>query len=197
MHDDVVRVERRISRFVAERLRPAVYRQQQPLTVRSWDAPGEPVDFGTASAATYAPCSPGQAWGRPWGTTWFRLSGEVPTGWAAAEELRAEVVVDLGYGGTQPGFSAEATAYASDGTIVKGLHPRNRHLPMSGSGPVDYYLEASANPDVGPTTFLPTPLGDPGHRGHRAAVPVPRRVAGRARHGRLGADPGRGHPAGG
>ena len=160
MHDDVVRVERRISRFVAERLRPAVYRRQQPLTVVSWDAPGEPVDFATAYSSPYAPCSPGQAWGRPWGTTWFRLTGDVPADWAAAEDLRAEVVVDLGFGGTQPGFSAEATAYAPDGTVIKGLHPRNRHLPVRGSGRLDFYLEASANPDVGPTTFLPTPLGD-------------------------------------
>ena len=93
---------------------------------------------------------PGQAWGRPWGTTWFRLTGEVPADWAAAEDLRAEIVVDLGFGGTQPGFSAEATAYAPDGTVLKGLHPRNRHLPLRRSGPVDVYLEASANPDVGP-----------------------------------------------
>src|SRR5918998_1484081 len=156
MHDDVARVERRVARFVAERLRPAVYRRQHPLTVSSWDTPGEPVDFGTASAATYAPCSADQPWGRPWGTTWFRLSGEAPADWAREEGLRAEVVVDLGFGGTQPGFSAEATAYAPDGTVVKGLHPRNRHLPVRGSGPVDFYLEASANPDVG----SPTPCSD-------------------------------------
>ena len=59
MHDDVARVERRAARFVTERLRPAVYRRQQPLTVVSWDTPGEPVDFGTAYAATYAPCVAG------------------------------------------------------------------------------------------------------------------------------------------
>ncbi|HZA04061.1 MAG TPA: glycoside hydrolase family 38 C-terminal domain-containing protein [Propionibacteriaceae bacterium] len=161
MHDDVARVERRVARFLDERLRPAVYRRQSPLTVSSWDAPGEPVDFATAYAATYTPCAPGQAWGPPWGTTWFRLGGEVPAGWAAAEGLRGEVVVDLGAGGTQPGFSAEATAYAPDGTIRKGLHPRNRHLPLTADGTVEYYLEASANPDIAAgLTFAPTPLGD-------------------------------------
>jgi alpha-mannosidase len=165
VHDDVARVERRVARFVAERLRPAVYRRQQPLPVSSWDVPDEPVDFATAYAATYAPCHPGQAWGRPWGTTWFRLSGEVPADWAAVDGLRGEVVVDLGFGGALPGFTTEATAYASDGTIVKGLHPRNRYLPLSWSGPVDYYVEAAANPDLAPTTFAPTPLGDPATAG--------------------------------
>ena len=161
MHDDAARVERRVARFVTERLRPAVYRRQHPLTVSSWDTPGEPVDFATASAATYAPCTPGQPWGRPWGTTWFRLFGEPPAGWATEEGLSSEVVVDLGFGGTQPGFSAEATAYAPDGTILKGLHPRNRHLPLTGHGPVEYYLEASANPDIAAgLTFAPTPMGD-------------------------------------
>jgi alpha-mannosidase len=160
VHDDVARVERRVARFVTERLRPAVYRRQQPLLVTSWDAPGEPVDFATAYAAPYAPCSSGHAWGRPWGTTWFRLAGDIPADWAAEDGLRSEVVVDLGFGG-QPGFSAEATAYAPDGTVIKGLHPRNRHLPVRDDGPVDFYVEASGNPNIaGALTFEPTPLGD-------------------------------------
>ncbi|HLL63788.1 MAG TPA: glycoside hydrolase family 38 C-terminal domain-containing protein [Propionibacteriaceae bacterium] len=161
MHDDVARVERRVARFVAERLRPAVYRRQHPLTVSSWDTPGEPVDFATASAAAYEPCSPGQSWGRPWGTTWFRLAGEAPDGWAVDDGLLSEIVVDLGFGGTQPGFSAEATAYAADGAVIKGLHPRNRHLPLRPDGPVNLFLEASANPDVAAgLNFAPTPMGD-------------------------------------
>ena len=189
MHDDVARVERRAARFVTERLRPAVYRRQQPLTAVSWDAPGEPVDFGTAYAATYAPCAPGQAWGRPWGTTWFRLTGEVPADWAAAEDLTAEIVVDLGFGG-QPGFSAEATAYAADGTIIKGLHPRNRHLPVAGR-PGRRLRGGLGQPGRRAGELPAHPAGRSRDRGNRAAVPVSRRVAGRARHGRLGADPGR------
>ena len=130
----------------------------------------------------YAPCSPGQAWGRPWGTTWFRLTGDVPADWAAEEGCEPEIVVDLGFGGAQPGFSAEATAYAPDGTIVKGLHPRNRHLPLTGNGPVDALPRGLGQSGPGADDVPAHPAGRPRHRGNRTAVPVRRRVAGRAGH---------------
>src|SRR5665647_412038 len=40
MHTNAVLVERRIDRFVAERIVPAVYRSTAPLTVTAWDVPG-------------------------------------------------------------------------------------------------------------------------------------------------------------
>nr|WP_208971229.1 glycoside hydrolase family 38 C-terminal domain-containing protein [Kineococcus rubinsiae] len=157
-------VEMRVERFVSERLEPALYRRRAPLEVTAWVAPGEPVPFAEASAKSFAPFAAGQSWGRPWGTTWFRLTGPAPAGWGGAG-TRLEVVVDLGYSHVQPGFQAEATAYRPDGTIVKGLHPRNRYLPLaevSSGGGVDVLLEASSNPDVsGDGVFAtPTKLGD-------------------------------------
>ncbi|MFB9375607.1 alpha-mannosidase [Kineococcus gynurae] len=166
MHDNTHLVEQRIERFVRERLTPALYRRRSPLTVASWDVPGEPVPFAEAAAAAFTPFRVGDLWGRPWGTTWFHLTGQVPEGFGG-EGLRVEVVVDLGYSDVQPGFQCEAVAYRPDGTVVKGLHPRNRYVPVEAvTGPgerLDLLVEASANPDVtddGNFTCEPTPLGD-------------------------------------
>ncbi|NAZ86394.1 alpha-mannosidase [Kineococcus indalonis] len=170
MHVNPALVEMRVDRFVRERLDPATYRRRVPLAVSAWQAPGEPVPFAEAAAAPYAPFAVGTAWGRPWGTTWFRLTGRAPEGFGA-EGTRVEVVVDLGYSHVQPGFQAEATAYRPDGTVVKGLHPRNRYLPLAAvtgaDGAVDVLLEASSNPDVsGDGVFAtPTRLGDPATAG--------------------------------
>ncbi|WP_432573811.1 alpha-mannosidase [Kineococcus sp. SYSU DK005] len=170
MHVNPALVEMRVDRFVRERLDPATYRRRVPLEVSAWRAPGEPVPFAEAAAAPYAPFAVGTAWGRPWGTTWFRLTGRVPEGFGTGG-TRAEVVVDLGYSHVQPGFQAEATAYRPDGTVVKGLHPRNRYLPLAAvtgaDGAVDVLLEASSNPDVsGDGVFAtPTRLGDPATAG--------------------------------
>ncbi|NAZ80280.1 alpha-mannosidase [Kineococcus sp. R8] len=154
----------RVDRFVRERLEPATYRRRHPVAVTAWVAPGEPVPFAEAVAQEFRPFAVGTAWGRPWGTTWFRLTGPLPAGWGGPG-TRVEVVVDLGYSAVQPGFQAEATAYRPDGTVVKGLHPRNRYLPVaevSTAAGVDVLLEASSNPDVsGDGVFAtPTPLGD-------------------------------------
>ena len=39
-------VEERLTRFRAERLLPALYRERVPLEVTAWEVPGEPVPFG-------------------------------------------------------------------------------------------------------------------------------------------------------
>ena len=70
-------------------------------------------------------------------------------------------MVDLGFGDNQADFTAEGLAYAADGTVIKGIAPRNAYVPLTGSGPVELYLEAAANPNVGGDwTFSPTPYGD-------------------------------------
>jgi alpha-mannosidase len=162
VHDDAALVEMRLERFVRERISPAVYRRRCPLAVSGWQVPGEPVPFRTARRQHLTPVVLGQVWGPPWGTTWFRVAGDVPPGWGG-DGVRLEVEVDLGYTGTQPGFQAEATAYRADGTVVKGLHPHNRHVPLHpADGPVDLWLEAASNPDIiNGLSFRPTSLGDP------------------------------------
>ena len=162
MHDDSEMVERRVRRFVRERVVPALHRERAPLAVTAWTAPGEPVPFAEAVRHEFAPLAPGDAWGRPWGTVWLHLTGAVPP---APPGTRAEVVVDLGFTDAQPGFQAEGLAYTAEGRVLNGIEPRRRHVPVDGLE-VDLYVEAAANPDLsGGWEFAPTPLGDPATAG--------------------------------
>ena len=149
MHDDRVHVERRITRMLAERLRPAVYRDPVPLLLESWQAPGEPVPVGEGLSAQYSETKAGEWWGPPWGTTWFRVTGTVPEHWTG---LEVEAVVDLGFACDRPGFSAEALAMRPDGTPIKALNPMSTWLPVSASArggeAVEVYVEAASNPDI-------------------------------------------------
>ncbi|MGW2410281.1 alpha-mannosidase [Streptomyces sp. NPDC001739] len=162
MHDDRALVEARLKRVLDERIRPALHPESVPLEVAAWVAPGEPVPVAEGLAAAYAPVAVGDAWGAPWGTTWFRVRGQVPAEWAGRT---VEAVLDLGFDERMPGFQCEALVYRPDGSPVKGLNPRNRWVrvgaPVRGGERVAWHLEAASNPvilDVHP--FLPTPLGD-------------------------------------
>jgi alpha-mannosidase len=156
MHDDRREVEQRLDRALRERIRPAVYTLSAPLTAEVWHVPGEPVAVAEALAAEYTPVTVGKRWGPPWGTSWFRLTGSVPDAWAGRP---VEAVLDLGFGRTHPGFSAEGLVYRPDGTAVKGLNPRSHWLRIAdkaqGGEPVSFYVEAAANPVIaGPVTML-------------------------------------------
>jgi alpha-mannosidase len=170
MHDDSRFVEDRLRRVLRERLRPAQYAQHEAMTVEAWVVPGEPVPVKDALAATYSPMSVGDAWGAPWSTTWMRVLATVPQSWAGQ---RVEVVVDLGFGSSIPGFQAEALVYTPEGVPVKGIAPRNAYVPVSrsaaGGERVELLLEAAANPTVLTSTsedgrqvgdFRPTGLGE-------------------------------------
>ncbi|MER5946284.1 glycoside hydrolase family 38 C-terminal domain-containing protein [Streptomyces sp. NPDC001904] len=165
MHSDRDIVERRLRRVLDERIRPAVHAVSVPLDAGIWQVPGEPVPVAEGLAADYRPTAPGAHWGPAWTTSWFRLGGRVPEEWAGR---RVEAVVDLGFGTTEPGFSAEGLAYRPDGTAVKALNPRNTWLPVAeratGGEEFSVFVEAAANPLVmhsGPDdhTFAITPLG--------------------------------------
>jgi alpha-mannosidase len=162
MHDDRRLVEDRLDRVLRERIRPAVHPRSVPLTVEVWHAPGEPVPVAEGLTAAYGPARVGDVWGRPWGTSWFRLTGAVPAEWSGSQ---VEAVVDLGSGAgnafdsVNPGFSAEGLVYRPDGTAVKGLHPRSTSVPVAapaaGGETVLLHVEAAANPLIaGPVTWL-------------------------------------------
>jgi alpha-mannosidase len=171
MHDDRRLVEERLDRVMAERIRPAVYAASTPLVLTAWPlpgepvpgepVPGEPVPVAEALAARYRPFQPGQWWGAPWSTTWFRARGKVPAGWAGR---RVEAVFDLGFDGGRPGDQAEALVYDEGGTPIKGIAPRNQYVPVAnpaaGGERVSLLVEAAANPDILAGGFRPTPLGD-------------------------------------
>ncbi|MEU6823301.1 glycoside hydrolase family 38 C-terminal domain-containing protein [Streptomyces atriruber] len=160
MHDDRLLVEGRLERALRQFIRPAQYARRTPLTLSVWHAPGEPVPVGTALDAEYEPFETGTEWGNPWSTSWFRIQGEVPDAWRGR---RVEVVIDPGFTGDGPGFQAEGLVYDAAGVPLKGVHPRNRHIPVAsparGGESVHLLLEAAANPAV-LHDFVPTPLGD-------------------------------------
>ncbi len=161
MHSHTSLVEARVRRFVRERLRPAASFVAGELTLHAWAAPGEPVPFVEAVRQDFAPFAVGTPWGRPWSTMWLHVTGVVPEALAGHE---AELQFDLGFNDADPGFQAEGTAYRPDGSIIKAVEPRNAHVPIEAAPgePIDLFLEAAANPDVGGgfRDFSPTPLGE-------------------------------------
>ena len=110
MHDDRRITEVRLDRFVRERIIPAIYTRSVPLTLSSWDVPDEPVTVMEALRHDFVPQEPGAAWGKPWGTKWLRLQGDVPESWGTDPDTSVEIVVDLGLG------EGTATAYGCDFT---------------------------------------------------------------------------------
>lgn len=155
MHDDRALIEGRIARDLNERLMPQMYSARHALTVEAWEVPGEPVPFAEAVAAVYRPLSVGDHYGRPWGTTWFRVSGQVPAVWAGTP---VELVVDLGFHPDSAGFQSEALVYTADGQPVQGIHPRRTAVPIESTpGPFQMYIEAASNPAF--PSFRPSLLG--------------------------------------
>jgi alpha-mannosidase len=164
--------EARIARFVLDRLAPNVHRRRMPLTIEAWDVPGEPVPFADAARQEHRPFAVGTPWSRPWGTTWFHVTGTVPDD-GAMEGTSLEVLVDLGFIDRQPGFQAEGLVHRPDGSVVKAIEPYNGYVPLAaigaGTGPgtrIDIRIEAASNPEIGGDLFyVETPLGDPATAG--------------------------------
>ncbi|MDM7830061.1 alpha-mannosidase [Cellulomonas edaphi] len=160
MHGNPLLTEERIDRFVRERIVPAVYRERLPLRLTAWDAPGEPVPFAQALEQEYRPVEVGLAWGAPWSTTWFRVTGEVPDGWPVAGTA-VELVIDLGFNKDNPGFQAEGLVWRTDGTTIKGVSPFNQAVPWSDGTSIDVLVEAAGNPNIASNFgFVPTPYGE-------------------------------------
>ena len=167
MHKNSTLVRARIERFIGERILPALYKDSAPLQVTAWEVPDEPVPFADAVGNAFAPFEIGSAWGKPWGTTWFHVTGVVPAAWAGlldgGFDGRIELVVDLGFLSGQAGFQAEGLVFSPDGRILKALEPFNNSVPLAvgPNGSIDLYIEAASNPDVGSDwAFRPTVVGD-------------------------------------
>jgi alpha-mannosidase len=167
MHKNSTLVRARIERFITERVRPALYRECLPLNVEAWEVPDEPVPFADAVGQEFASFSTGQTWGKPWGTTWFHITGTVPATWAELLDRgfggRVELLVDLGFLSGQAGFQAEGLVFSRDGRILKALEPFNNYVPLDvkPGDSIDLFIEAASNPDVGSDwSFQPTAVGD-------------------------------------
>jgi len=179
MHNNSKLIEARIVRFVTERLLPALYRERISLVVSAWEVEGEPIPFEEAIKKTFTPFPLGQKWGKPWGTTWFHITGEIPDQWEVGVN-KIEILIDLGFEGSgssaptpnpstipkgthQPGFQAEGLVFDPTGKIIKALEPFNKWIPVSGvpGSKIDLYVEAASNANLaGSWNFEPTPLGD-------------------------------------
>jgi len=138
-----------------EHVMPAMYRASLPMDVRAWEAPGEPVPYVEAVEALRQSGQPfpiGQHYGRPWGTTWFRLAGEVPSGWAEIPGTSLEAVVDLGFHPDAAGFQSEGLVWEAGadgrGLPVQGIHPRRTAVPLTAvpGEHVELVVEAASNP---------------------------------------------------
>ncbi|MDT4951613.1 MAG: alpha-mannosidase, partial [Pseudonocardiales bacterium] len=159
MHRSLSSLTQRIERTLEQRLRPAMYRDTEAVSVTAAHLPGEPVPATDAIALDYAPFTVGQSWGRAWGTSWFRLTGTVPERMRGG---RVELLVDLGFGPGGPGFRSEGLAYTADGVPIKGVEPRTAYVPIAreadGGEAVEIFVEAAANPRFDGSVSR---LGDP------------------------------------
>jgi alpha-mannosidase len=130
------------------------------MSVAAWHVPGEPVSFGQLPLRDFEPFRLGSPWGSPWSTVWFHVTGLVPPEWANRD---VEAIIDLSFDQSLSGFQAEGLVYTRDGSVIKGLAPRNHHVPVSPSLRqgvfADFYIEAAANPTIVGAS-LPTLLGD-------------------------------------
>ena len=165
MHDNSTLVRARIRRFASERIATSLYRVSSPLTITAWEVPDEPVPFEEARGQIFTPFTIGQQWGKPWGTTWFHITGAVPADWSRFEniETRTEIIVDLGFLSGQAGFQAEGLVFNPSGSILKAVEPFNNYVPLAAKpgDAIDVYIEAASNPDVGSDwKFQPTLVGD-------------------------------------
>ncbi|BDH58276.1 glycoside hydrolase family 38 C-terminal domain-containing protein [Tsukamurella sp. PLM1] len=158
MHDDRRLTEERLDRFTNGFLNGAVHSRRAPVTVTAWTVPGEPVPFADAVTQEFTPIAAGTPWGAPWSALWLHVTGTPPADWAGRDGA-LELLVELGFTGG-PGFNAEGLVYRADGTVVKGISPFNAYVPLAPDEPVDLYVEAAANPDLGGDFVSPTPLGD-------------------------------------
>ncbi|WP_226966005.1 alpha-mannosidase [Tessaracoccus defluvii] len=162
----------RVDRFLNDFLPRGLVADHRPLRLSAWTVPadaegvGEPIPFATAvELAEFEDVAEGFSWGPAWGTTWFRVEGEVPAEWADAPG-RVELSLDLGFTRGMPGFQCEGLVRTLDGRAVKGLEPLNHHVPVDArpGESFAFLVEAAANPDLGrfsgPDAFVASPLGD-------------------------------------
>jgi alpha-mannosidase len=153
-------VSDRLTRFVEETLRGATVVRTAPLSLEAWAVPGEPVPFSVARDQPFSSFAVGERWGTPWGTLWLHVRGTVPAAWQRDAHRRIELITDLGFNDLAPGFQAEGLAFRPDGTVIKGISPRNAWLPVDGTE-VDVYLELAANPTIPPEShWRTTHLGE-------------------------------------
>lgn len=160
MHRNPLLTEQRARRMLDERIQNAIYAESVPLSLRAWSVADEPVPFEEAVGKEYKPFTVGDTWGLPWRTTWIHATGTVPEDWRTRPDHEVELVIDLGFSDSGPGFQAEGLVRHTDGSAIKGIHPRNQAVRWTEEpDEIDVYIEAASNPTVTSDGYAPTMLG--------------------------------------
>lgn len=161
-HDVTAPAVQRLRRLLHQRVRPAVARSLGPMSVEATRELFEPVSYDVAQSMELRDVAIGESWGRPWHTTWFKLSAPVPV---VGERIVAHV--DLGFSGRGDGFQVEGLAW-QNGRRVQAVQPDRRLVPIDVSSSNDspevvLWIEAAATPIIAghASGYGSTPLGDP------------------------------------
>jgi len=152
----------RAQRLLSQRIRPRVLSSEVPMTVEAVDEAFDAPTYSEAVRASRRPVVAGTPWGRPWHTTWFRLTHTVDERHAGR---RLVASIDIGFNGRYDGFQAEAVAWM-DGRIVHAVQPDRRTVDLgerSAGDVVEIWIEAAATPVIAghASGYGPTSLGDP------------------------------------
>lgn len=166
----------RAKRVMRQRVQPYIHPVLSHLTVSSYDIPGEPMPKAEFFARLHSgeiqfiPFSMGNQWGTIWGTTWFKLEGQVPQNKQHSHAI--ELWIDLGWYNHSCGGHIEGLVYDENGHAIKAVHPLNHWVPLIDSngkstvtlandGNFTVYLEAACNPLLlGVPPFVETQLGE-------------------------------------
>ena len=84
LYDPVLRIERTL-----RRIRAAAYVDRHPVRVEVQHLDGEPEPFADVVRRPFEPCAVGTAWGPPWSTSWFHLTGDGPGAACAGRRVEA------------------------------------------------------------------------------------------------------------
>ena len=147
-HDDIAT---EMARLLVEVIDPAVHGPGHPLAVEAHHVGGEPISYEAARQQNYLPFTVGDPWGPAWGTTWFRLSGQVPPEWRDQEVvLRLEHAHRGGGDHRADGAHGGESLVWQDGVPRWGMSPCHPAVVMlvraAGGEPVELLVEAAANP---------------------------------------------------
>ena len=153
----------RCRRVMKERIAPRIHPVMEHCAVHAYVNQGEPEpsDEFLARVAqdeiAFESIPTGEPWGTSWGTTWFKVQGHIPL--AQAHGRAIELNARLGFLDGPVGGQVEGMVYRPDGTVIKGLHPRNHWAPLvsaegerdevvDANGDFTLYIEGAYNPMI-------------------------------------------------
>ncbi|NMM98379.1 alpha-mannosidase [Bifidobacterium olomucense] len=153
----------RCKRVMKERIEPRIHPVLSHCNVQAFANQGEPEpadEFLARAELGEVPFESvpfGEPWGTSWGTTWFKVQGHIPVEEARGRAIELEA--HLGFLDGPVGGQVEGLVYRPDGTVIKGLHPRNHWAPLisadgkrdaviDDNGDFTLYVEGAYNPMI-------------------------------------------------